>query len=799
MFRALWPYIELKKNDLEFLEINFSYKNNNNNNNNNNKNNNNKKKNNSNNKIKNNKNKEGFVEYGNGNNSLVNRWIQERKDLKKYWQKVQNSASGLNEEEKVIADLTQKQKQNLENFFSEDLFDFDKTITTAVKRCLLNFEKKDDKNRFKLMKTKKSVLNEFHDILNKYENKGLIKLGGELTTIINCWLHFFSTSGETFFTPQKLEKVTDKIQYVGYFRHICRVLANYSVLMVSRNRNTFNVKETVELIDKYFTLKPKFQKMKELYMVYCVTCFGCYQHWLANPSVIRTVVEKSPRGEKIRNELTEAILFKEHISEAVMDLINNEVHDVRKFEGVDKVVNDLKNYFNEKSRFKNLIEDYGKFIDETFKNWRENNRGPSAECLLEKYYGCNFMKKESKFIIGLLEERIAKCLTDGKLEPIEKGLENHQYNEGSGGFINEFYMRRKSTSYYRKIIQDIDDDFWPAVTMDTHKDSSICSSLFSGLDIFSDDKKDAAIDTLLKLSSKDASHNEKVQMFNKDIFSSFDRSKLLSCFQKLFKLANKNRSEKSLQELISKKSQKLAESAEDRSTEQPTQKNADKNVTSVEKRINDPNKTSIKSNKRKNSGVVDQVPEKRKSLLDEKTEEHLKNNKITDKSEPMDGVSETGQSESKLKIDANEDDSFKKKTDDFMKDFMKKCLENPLNMIDNKLYDEMYKKTVNNDVKQFSKCFDDNKVIDNLNKLVKETKAKLKKIQNYKELFDENKTAIQESLNDEILRELCLFYWKYLDEPEKSIYLADELSNLSKRLVNILDDFIKQPFIKIEN
>merc|ERR1719427_1590588 len=734
MFRALWPYIELKKNDLEFLEINFSYKNNNNNNNNNNKNNNNKKKNNSNNKIKNNKNKEGFVEYGNGNNSLVNRWIQERKDLNKYWQKVQNSASGLNEEEKVIADLTQKQKENLENFFSEDLFDFDTTISTAIKLCLLNFEKKDDKNRFKLMKTKKSVLNEFHDILNKYENKGLIKLGGELTTIINCWLHFFSKSGETFFTPQKLEKVTDKIQYVGYFRHICRVLANYSVLMVSRNRNTFNVKETVELIDKYFNVKPRFLNKKDLYMVYCVTCFGCYQHWLANPSVIRTVVEKSPRGEKIRNELTEAILFKEHISEAVMDLINNEVHDVRKFEGVDDVIDDLKIYFNENSRFKNLIEDYGKFIDETFKNWRENNRGPSAECLLEKDYGCNFMKKESKFIIGLLEERIAKFSRDGKFESIENGLKNHQYDEGSGGFINEFYMRRKSTSYYRKIIKDIDDDFWPAVTMDTHKDSSICSSLFSGLDIFSNDKKDAAIDTLLKLSSKDASHNEKVQMFNKDIFPNFDRSKLSSCFQKLFKLAN--RSEESLNELIAKKLQKLAESAEDRSTEQPKQKNADKNVTNVEKRINDPNKTSIKSNKRKNSGVVDQVPEKRKSLLDEKTEEHLKNNKITDKSEPMDGVSETGQSESKLKIDANEDDSFKKKTDDFMKD-MKKCLENPPNEINKKLYDEMYKKTVNNDLKQFNSCFND-KMIEKMNKLVAETKSKLEKIQNYKKFFNEN-------------------------------------------------------------
>merc|ERR1719427_1265428 len=795
MFRALWPYIELKKNDLEFLEINFSYKNNNNNNNNNNKNNNNKKKNNSNNKIKNNKNKEGFVEYGNGNNSLVNRWIQERKDLKKYWQKVQNSASGLNEEEKVIADLTQKQKQNLENFFSEDLFDFDKTITTAVKLCLLNFEKKDDKNRFKLMKTKKSVLNEFHDILNKYENKGLIKLGGELTTIINCWLHFFSKSGETFFTPQKLEKVTDKIQYVGYFRHICRVLANYSVLMVSRNRNTFNVKETVELIDKYFNVKPRFLNKKELYKVYCVTCFGCYQHWLSNPSVIRTVVDQSPRGEKIKNELTEAILFKEHISEAVMDLINNEVHDVRKFEGVDKVVNDLKNYFNEKSRFKNLIDDYGKFIDETFKNWRENSRGPSAECLLEKYYGCNFMKKESKFIIGLLEERIAKFSRDGKLEPIEKGLRNHQYDEGSGGFINEFYMRRKSTSYYRKIIQDIDDDFWPAVTMDTHKDSSICSSLFSGLDIFSDDKKDAAIDTLLKLSSKDASHNEKVQMFNKDIFPNFDRSKLSSCFQKLFKLAN--RSEGSLQDLVSKKSRKLAESAEDRSTEQPKQKNADKNVTSVEKRINDPNKTSIKSNKRKNSGVVDQVPEKRKSLLDEKTEEHIKNNKITDNSEPMDGVSETGQSESKLKIDANEDDSFKKKTDDFMKDFMKKCLENPLNM-NNEIINETDKQTVNNNLKQFNSCFND-KMIEKMNKLVAETKAKLKKVQSYKMFFNENMKTIQESLNEKILRELCLFYWKYLDEPKESIYLVDKLSNLSIRLVNILDDFIKQPVLEIQN
>merc|ERR1719427_564244 len=210
MFRALWPYIELKKNDLEFLEINFSYKNNNNNNNNNNNKNNNKKKNNSNNKIKNNKNKEGFVEYGNGNNSLVNRWIQERKDLNKYWQKVQNSANGLNEEEKAIADLTQKQKENLENFFSEDLFDFDTTISTAIKLCLLNFEKKDDKNRFKLMKTKKSVLNEFHDILNKYENKGLIKLGGELTTIINCWLHFFQRADKPSLLPKSWKKLQIK-------------------------------------------------------------------------------------------------------------------------------------------------------------------------------------------------------------------------------------------------------------------------------------------------------------------------------------------------------------------------------------------------------------------------------------------------------------------------------------------------------------------------------------------------------------------------------------------------------------
>ena len=92
------------------------------------------------------------------------------------------------------------------------------------------------------------------------------------------------------------------------------------------------------------------------------------------------------------------------------------------------------------------------------------------------------MKKESKFIIGLLEERIAKCLTDGKLEPIEKGLENHQYDEGSGGFINEFYMRRKSTSYYRKIIQDIDDDFWPAVTVRSfpffqYSSNCFCSSV----------------------------------------------------------------------------------------------------------------------------------------------------------------------------------------------------------------------------------------------------------------------------------------------------------------------------------
>ena len=42
MFRALWPYIELKKNDLKFLKISFSYKN-----------------------------KEVFDGYGNGNNSLV--------------------------------------------------------------------------------------------------------------------------------------------------------------------------------------------------------------------------------------------------------------------------------------------------------------------------------------------------------------------------------------------------------------------------------------------------------------------------------------------------------------------------------------------------------------------------------------------------------------------------------------------------------------------------------------------------------------------------------------------------------
>ena len=331
--------------------------------------------------------------------------------------------------------------------------------------------------------------------------------------------------------------------------------------------------------------------------------------------------------------------------------------------------------------------------------------------------------------------------------------------------------------------------------MDTHKDSSICSSLFSGLDIFSDDKKDAAIDTLLKLSSKDASHNEKVQMFNKDIFPSFDRSKLSSCFQKLFKLAN--RSEESLQKLVSKKSQKLVERTEDRSTEQPKQKNADKNVTSVEKRINDPNKTSIKSNKRKNSGVVDQVPEKRKSLLDEKTEEHLKNNKITDKSEPMDGVSETGQSESKLIIDANEDDSFKEKTDDFMKD-MKNCLEKTPTNINNEIINETDKQTVNNNLKQFNSCFND-KMIEKMNKLVAETKAKLKKVQSYKMFFNENMKTIQESLNEKILRELCLFYWDYLDEPKESIYLVDKLSNLSIRLVNILDDFIKQPVLEIQN
>ena len=86
-----------------------------------------------------------------------------------------------------------------------------------------------------------------------------------------------------------------------------------------------------------------------------------------------------------------------------------------------------------------------------------------------------------------------------------------------------------------------------------------------------------------------------------------------------------------------------------------------------------------------------------------------------------------------------------------------------------------------------------------MNKLVAETKAKLKKVQSYKMFFNENMKTIQESLNEKILRELCLFYWNYLHEPEESIYLADELSNLSKRLLNILDSFINQPVLEIQN
>merc|ERR1712168_906473 len=191
--------------------------------------------------------------------------------------------------------------------------------------------------------------------------------------------------------------------------------------------------------------------------------------------------------------------------------------------------------------------------------------------------------------------------------------------------------------------------------------------------------------------------------------------------------------------------------------------------------------------KRKGSEDVVGVPEKKDKIREE-------NKKITNPSKvkPIEDVKETKESELKLKC---KDDDLPKETKEFMQSFSDCLTKNPekSKLLFNEADEKVFKHhgtsiaTYNNTIKKIN--------TKKLN-LLKEAKDNLEQIQRHKKILIDNKNKLQKSLHEKILKELCSFYLKHIDDPKPSFCFDSEISKLSEKLGKSLDSFVKLAVLK---
>jgi len=733
-----------------------------------------------------------FDLYGTEDNSLLHRWITEKTASEAYYNEIENSR--ITKNDKVKVNLSADRKKKLEELLNNDLFKFNlsESFAEAVRNCVLNFATNSSGTRLVAAEDEhfEAARNECGNIV--FEN---IKFENEFTSIVKSWLNFFATTSKKFiYDPQgsKLKEYTKNLEV------LLRIAAKYAVLkLITRECDSINVKQHVDLIFTTFPYRNKAVNVKDLYKDFCVACYGCFYFWKTNPSFLSKFLSKCNNSKDFEETFTEAILFKKNLSVQDIEAIGaEEQRTIDKFqnEKADKVIADVKTYYEANSRFKHLVED----ADSMFSGWYKRRKVTAQQkkegnphCLLEKMLGVgeNFKKREVLFIQGLLDERIRKYLTNEQFEPIKVAVENHCYdesNETQNKYVNQLCLRRKCLSLYDQVIHGIESSLWPAVNITNENEKKILLSLIFLLDIFNKENTDSAQNALYAISYNVSSDEKIVKLFNDSVRKSFDKLKLKNC---LLSLSHLNQYKSDIDELVLKKLQpiesdkyvkeqitnnikfkKPSKKMKNPPSKAKDEKSKIKNDNTKKTTGSTGNLEKASSNKRKSSGDVG--PTESKIL---KTSDDFSNEK-SEKAEKMEVKSS--------------DESLQEKTKNYFQ--VDECL-NEYEFKKHKLINRKANTDfVSKDVDELQRFNNSVKMVE---PVLQRVKLNLARIRRYHEKLNGERWDVQRELRHSVLQELCEFYWKHVGNSTAEHEDYDsKLSSLSTKLAGILQlpDFSQQ-------
>ena len=304
--------------------------------------------------------------------------------------------------------------------------------------------------------------------------------------------------------------------------------------------------------------------------------------------------------------------------------------------------------------------------------------------------------------------------------------------------------------------------------MTNENDKKILFSLISTLDIFNKENLKSAQNALYGISFNVWDDKKITEVFNGQVRTNFNKSKLKSCLLSLSKL-HKNGDKIDIDQLVSRKmklikvdgyvTEKVAHNVKSKNLKKssnkvkhessPIKTNADNTMTNKTDTSKENNKKASKKRK-----ASDDVGSAKKKII-----------KVTELSreEPEEKVKKP-QAEEEI-VPPNT----KKELDDCLKEYKDRKREKC-----DVLADE-YK----HELDQF------NRSVERVEAVSKRVKNNIERIQNYVDKY-KSRRSIQEKLHASVLNELCEFYWKHVHEPATGDDYDIKLSGLSTKLAEIL-------------
>ena len=303
--------------------------------------------------------------------------------------------------------------------------------------------------------------------------------------------------------------------------------------------------------------------------------------------------------------------------------------------------------------------------------------------------------------------------------------------------------------------------------MTNENDKKILFSLISTLDIFNKENLKSAQNALYGISFNVWDDKKIIEVFNGQVRTNFNKSKLKNCLLRLSKL-NKNGDKIDIDQLVSKKMKliKVDGYVTEKVAHNIKSENLKKSLNKVKHESN-PIKTN--ANKTNTSKENNKKASKKRKASDDVGSAKNKIIKVTELSsdEPEEKVA--GKSEKPQAEEIIVPPNTKKELDDCLKEYKdrkrKKC--------------EVLADRFNDEQHQF------NQSIKRMEAISKQVENNIARIQNYMDKL-KSRRSFQEKLHRSVLHELCEFYWKHVHEPATGDDYVIKLLGLSTRLAEIL-------------